>query len=174
MERIINVFFYFILFLLVVAAIGIDPLVLFASISAFILGFAFMIGSACSKYIEGLLLIFVRRPFDIGDRIHVSNPNIDCSNTGSPGWIVKDVDLFTTTVIYGATNEVATYTNSSLAASRIINAARSPNASLLFFLKFPIDTPYEKLQVFKASIEKFIKARPRSVRILHEVFTFSL
>lgn len=50
------------------AAVGIDPLVLFASISGFVLGFAFMIGAACSKYFEGLLLIFVRRPYDIGDR----------------------------------------------------------------------------------------------------------
>jgi hypothetical protein len=42
---------------------GIDPLVLFASVSGFVLGFAFMIGAACSKYFEGLLLILVRRPY---------------------------------------------------------------------------------------------------------------
>lgn len=88
-ENILNIFFYFIVFFIVVAALGIDPLVLFASISGFILGFAFMIGSACSKYVEGLLLIFVRRPYNMGDRIHVSNPNQDSSFTGSAGWIVK-------------------------------------------------------------------------------------
>lgn len=119
------------MFLLVVAAVGIDPFVLFASISGFLVGFGFMIGNACSQYILGLLLIFVRRPYDIGDRINVSKPDIDVTNTGSPGWIVKDIGLYTTTVIYGSTNEVATYSNSSLAASRIINAARSPKASLL-------------------------------------------
>jgi len=68
--------------------------------------FAFMISAACSKYVEGLLLIFVRKPYNIGDRIHVSDPNNDLSTAGSPGWIVKDVDLYTTTVIFGATNEV--------------------------------------------------------------------
>lgn len=125
-----------------------------------------LIGSACSKYVEGLLLIFVRRPYDIGDRIHVSNPNDERPFTGSAGWIVKDVDLYSTTVIFGSTNEVATYSNGSLASSRIINAARSPQATLLFYLKFPIDTPYDKLQVFKAALEKFIKARPREVRFL--------
>lgn len=60
-ENIINVIFYLILFCIILAVIGIDPLVLFASISGFVLGFAFMIGAACSKYFEGILMILVRR-----------------------------------------------------------------------------------------------------------------
>jgi hypothetical protein len=56
---------------------------------------------------------------------------------------------------------MATYSNGSLAASRIINAARSPQAVLYFLLKFPINTPYEKLKVFKGCLEKFANARPR-------------
>jgi hypothetical protein len=62
-ERIINVVFYFVVICVVLSVMGIDPLVLFASISGFVLGFAFMIGAACSKYFEGLLLILVRRPY---------------------------------------------------------------------------------------------------------------
>jgi phage-related protein len=62
---------------------------------------------------------------------------------------------------FAATNEVATYSNGSLAACRIINAARSPNAVVQFNLKFPIDTSYDKLQVFKGALEEFVRARPR-------------
>jgi small-conductance mechanosensitive channel len=40
-ERIFNIGFYFIAGCIVLAALGIDPLVLFASVSGFILGFAF-------------------------------------------------------------------------------------------------------------------------------------
>jgi len=125
-----------------------------------------MFGSAASKSFEGMLLILMRRPYDIGDRINVSSPTVDTPGTGSPGWIVKDVNLHTTTCILGATNEVCTYSNFSLAATRIINAARSPKANLNFLLKFQIDTPYAKLQLFKSAIEKFIKARPRDVSTL--------
>lgn len=114
-----------------------------------------------SKYFEGLLLILVRRPYDIGDRIAVSNVNNDTSTTGSTTWYVRDVTLFTTTVVLAATNEMATYSNGSLAASRIVNAARSPQGVLFFLLKFPIDTPYEKLKVFRTCLEKFVNARPR-------------
>jgi hypothetical protein len=100
----------------------------------------------------------------VGDRIAVSDVNAEAPPHGSSGWIVKDVDLFTTTVIYGTTNEVATYSNGSLAMSRIINAARSPKASLFFLFKFPIDAPYARIKIFQTAIEKFIKARPREVR----------
>jgi small-conductance mechanosensitive channel len=146
-ERMFHVFFYAILVCICLAILGINPLVLFASISGFILGFSFMIGSACSKIVEGVLLILVRRPYDIGDRIAVSDINSDTDPSGSAGWTVKgrcstvvnvaghsshgfltfvclfvlryiDINLFTTTVLYGSSNEVATYSNGSLAGSR--------------------------------------------------------
>ena len=52
-----------------------DPLALFLSLSSVILAFAFVIGSASAKYFEGVLFILVRRPYGIGDFIHVSNVN---------------------------------------------------------------------------------------------------
>jgi small-conductance mechanosensitive channel len=160
-ETLFNFAFYIVLFFIAIGVLGYDPWVFFASVTGIIVGFGFMIGAACSKYIEGLLLVLVRRPYDIGDRIHVSDVNTDTSTSGSLGWIVKDVGLYTTTVVLGATNEVATYSNGSLASSRIINAARSPQAVLFFLLKFPIDVPYEKLKVFRNALEEFVKARPR-------------
>jgi hypothetical protein len=86
---------------------------------------------------------------------------IDTPSSGSPGWVVKDVDLYTTTVLFASTNEVATYANSVLAGCRIINGARSPKAAVNFAIKFPLDVSYKKLQIFRGSVEEFIKARPR-------------
>lgn len=42
---------------------------------------------------------------------------------------------------------VATLANGSLAASRIINWARSPKAVVHIFLKFGVDVPYSRIQV---------------------------
>jgi hypothetical protein len=83
---------------------------------------------------------------------------------GSPGWFVKDIDLFTTTVVLGSTNEVATYSNGALYTFRIINGARSHKAVLGFLMKFPIDVPLNTLRVYQDAIERFIRARPREVR----------
>ena len=43
LESIMNVFFYFIVGCIILAVLGVDPFVLFASVSAFVLAFAFMI-----------------------------------------------------------------------------------------------------------------------------------
>jgi hypothetical protein len=88
-ERIFHVFFYAILACICLAILGINPLVLFASISGFILGFSFMIGNACSRIVDGVLLILVRRPYDIGDRIAISDVNSDPDSSGSASWAVK-------------------------------------------------------------------------------------
>lgn len=91
-RAILNVIFYAIVITVIMSQLGFNPLALFLSISGVILGkpssiqiqvyratliadahkslwlaaFAFMIGSASSKYFEGLLFILVRRPYDIG------------------------------------------------------------------------------------------------------------
>lgn len=74
---------------------------------------------------------------------------------------MKDVDLFTTTVIYGSTNERATVANSSLAASRIINMARSKKASVTISNKFSTEVPYENILIFEQALREFVQARPR-------------
>ena len=47
-----NVAFYFVVFCIVLASWGIDPLALFLSLSSVIVAFAFAIGSASAKYFE--------------------------------------------------------------------------------------------------------------------------
>lgn len=88
-ENVINIIFYVTLGCIVLSQSGISPMALFISMSSFILAFAFVIGSAMSKMFEGWLFILLQRPYDIGDRIHVSNVQQDTSSDGSPGWIVK-------------------------------------------------------------------------------------
>jgi small-conductance mechanosensitive channel len=48
--------------------LGIDLFAMLAAVSAVVVGFAFMINIACSSWVNGLLLILVRRPYDVGDR----------------------------------------------------------------------------------------------------------
>lgn len=76
-------------------------------------------------------------------------------------WIVEDVDLFTTKVIYYFSGERATLNNGSLANSRVINSTLSTNAWLYVFLKFPVSVSFEKLQMFQQALEQFFRNRPR-------------
>ena len=90
-----------------------------------------------------------RQPYDIGDRIAVSNPLNDTDPGGSMSWFVENITLYTTTVRLAASNEVATYSNGSLAHLRIINAKRSPKAFVSVKLKFGIEIPYQKVRHFR-------------------------
>ena len=74
---------------------------------------------------------------------------------------VEKVTLYYTTLRLGATNEICTIANSSLSNCRIINAARSKKAVIYIILKFGIDVPFAKIQIFKEAVMTFVKARPR-------------
>jgi hypothetical protein len=52
LEVLINWGFYIVLVCLILAANGLNPLAMFLSFSSILLAFAFMIGSASSKYFE--------------------------------------------------------------------------------------------------------------------------
>ena len=58
------------------------------------------------------------------------------------------------TVRLASTNEVATYSNGSLASSRVINVKRSEKAIVAIYLKFNDETKYEKLEIFLKTVEK--------------------
>ena len=146
-ENAINILLYFGLSFVIVAIMGVNPLVLFTSLAGVALSFNFMFSASCGKIFDGALLIFARKPYEIGDRIAISSPQSDAPSSGSAGWIVQDVNLLTTTIVYGSTSEVATISNGSIASSRIINCARSPKAFLHFTIKFPLETPYQQLKV---------------------------
>jgi small-conductance mechanosensitive channel len=107
-----------------------DPTQIFVAIGSISLAISFAIGNASSKWFEGVLLVLLRKPYDIGDRIAISDPTVDTCSDGSVTWFVESVNLFSTTVRNAATNEVATYNNGYLAGTRIVNAARSSKASV--------------------------------------------
>ena len=88
-------------------------------------------------------------------------PDAETSMNGSAGWFVRDITLYHTTFVFGTTNEYATISNGALANLRVINAARSPKASLYVFLKFGTTVPWSKIQIFEASLRAFVKSRPR-------------
>ena len=76
---------------------------------------------------------------------------------GSIAWVVNNVTLFETTLTWLPTQENASVSNGSLASSRIINWARSPNARFVIVFICPIETKYETLELFKRAVEEFLK-----------------
>jgi len=161
-EFIMNIFFYLIVSCVILQIVfAINPTTLLLGMVGLLVPFSFAISNASSKWFEGVLLVLVRKPYDIGDRIALSNPESDTSSDGSTTWFVENITLFSTTVRMAASNEVATYNNGYLTGLRIINAARSPKAQVFVNLKFGMDVAYERVKIFHSVVENFVKERPQ-------------
>lgn len=112
--------------------------------------------------LQGLLFILVRKPFDIGDRIEIDAITGTATYDGpQSSVIVEKVDLFTTTVRFGTSREVATYSNGSLANTRITNLKRSERANVYMNLKFGVDSTADQLEEFKNRVIQFTEDHPR-------------
>ncbi len=80
---------------------------------------------------------------------------------GSTEWIVRDINLFTTTVVFAYTNEIATLSNGSIANSRVMNGARSLPAIVYVTLRFGVDTSLDKIDIFREALSQYVERRPR-------------
>ena len=160
-ERVINIFFYLILGTVCLTILGLDVLTLVLSLSSLIVAFSFMIGPASAQYFEGILMVLARQPYDIGDRIAVSDvdepPNMD----GSVHWLVESIDLVTTTARLTATNEEASFSNGALARMRIINMNRSPDSIVYVPVRFSMSVPYATILIFRSTVQRFVEDRPQ-------------
>lgn len=108
LEQIIDGIFYFILLLLILSVLNLNPWALLVSISTLLFSTAFAIGPSLSRIIEGVLMIVARRPYDLGDRILICSAETPVNPEPPFSWFVEDLNLINTTLRYANTNEVAT------------------------------------------------------------------
>lgn len=162
LEQIIDGIFFFVLVLVIVTLLKYNPWTLLVSMSTLLFSTAFAIGPSLSRYIEGVLMIIARRPYDLGDRIFVvSSDNPDIKGTAAYSWFVEDLNLFSTTLRFANTNEVATVNNASIVMSRIVNCNRSQNALVTLTLYFMDAATEDQLAVFRDAVDSFVQDRPR-------------
>lgn len=161
LEGIIDSLYNFILLLVILSMLQFNPWPLLVSISTLLVSLAFAVGPSTARYIEGVLLIAVRRPYDLGDRILIVSAENGINQGVGLSWFVEDINLFSTTLRFAATNEVSTVNNGAIALSRIVNFARSPRALVTINLKLKLDADDANISAFKAAVETFIVNRPR-------------
>jgi len=110
------------------------------------------------------LLTLVFRPYDLGDRIVLTETSSSSNMDLSESYFVEGIDLYTTTLRFARTNEVSTVPNGSLSSKRIVNCNRSPAATVLFTMIFKIDFIHkdgEMLDKFIRRVRVYIAEHPR-------------
>jgi hypothetical protein len=160
LEECFNAVFYGILAVITLTMVGYNPWSLLVSFSTLMVSLTFAVGPSAAKIIEGILAIAVRRPFDLGDRITICEP--DGESKLSDTYIVEDINLTTTTLRFAQTNEVSTINNPSLTTARIVNCARSPKACVRIQARFNCHASLDQLDTLKMRLEKWISEDPRT------------
>ena len=163
LESIVDGVFWFVLALSLLSIMNFNPWPILVSITSLLVSVSFALGSSVSKYVEGVLLIAVRRPFDLGDRIIISSCDEVETTRAGLSWFVEDISLFSTTLRFAITNEVSTLNNFSISQARIVNLQRSNNAVVyLEKMDFHVDIIRKnKLGAFRGELEQYVRDRPR-------------
>ncbi|KAL7569468.1 hypothetical protein ACA910_009702 [Epithemia clementina (nom. ined.)] len=163
LEDSFNVFFYLVLTLLLMSVMRMNPWPILVSVTSLLVSISFALGPSVSKFVEGVLLIAARRPYDLGDRIIITDPNCLQNPGVVESWFDEDISLWATTLRFARTNEVSTVNNSAIAASRIVNCNRSPNAiiQIVFITNISILSG-NKLDKFREALESYVKENPRT------------
>jgi len=160
-EKVINMVFYFIIGLIALAIMELNPIELLVGVAFILIAFGFCIGEGTSQLFDGVLLILVRQPYDIGDKVAISDVHDPPDQNGSTHWMIESIDLVKTTARLMGTSEVASFSNGSLAQSRLINMNRSQGAIVYINVKFTIEIPYATIMIFRAAVEKYVDDRPQ-------------
>lgn len=160
LEDAFDVIFNGILVITILTMLGLNPWPLLVSFSTLMVSFAFSFGPSCAKYIEGIIMIAVRRPYNIGDRITIIAGESIVQPTSCETWLVEDISLSTTTLRFSATNEISTLNNASIANARIVNGARSEKAIVTIRIMFEHTSTQDQLSRFRIRVENYLIDRP--------------
>ncbi|KAG7351927.1 mechanosensitive ion channel [Nitzschia inconspicua] len=162
LETSVDGIFYAVLLIILLVALGIDVGSLIVSLSSIFVGVTVLCGTICSKHLQGILLMLIDEPFDIGDRVRFAD-TLQGEFVDQPRgpWIIEEMNPLTTTLRSTETGECTIFANGSLVRCNITNLKRSSKASISTILKFPIQVDREQLQLFRHRITEWIEARPR-------------
>jgi hypothetical protein len=116
---------------------------------------SFAFGSTAQRFVEGLVLLFVMRPYDVGDRVFLYDSSFKEWNL-----VVCRIDILTTTFT-AASGQRLTVPNHRLINLDIRNAQRSGPTTHFFEMRVPFDTSQETV----AAVEREVTTEARRLRL---------
>jgi len=145
---VIAMFFYLV-------AVGVDFNTLIIPSASLIISVILLAGRAPSDFASGALYVLMARPFDIGDRILISDTG---KNPDLYSLVVKDVGLARTTFLT-SNGEMLLIDNHLLLSKSITNLSRSGPITLRVPLKVPQSTATAKVTELVDSIRLYVAER---------------
>ncbi|MED6173978.1 hypothetical protein PIB30_064684 [Stylosanthes scabra] len=127
-------------------------------ISSQLLLAVFIFGNTAKTVFEAIIFVFVRHPFDVGDRCVIDGVQMT----------VEEMNILTT-IFLRYDNEKISYPNSVLANKPISNFYRSPEMSESVEFAVDMSTPIESIAALKTRIKSYLESKPQHWRPNHSI-----
>lgn len=123
-----------------------------------ILGMSWLIGSSLSEVLTSIIFLFVRHPFDVGDRVDLEKAS----------YTVKEIRLLST-IFLDSNGIYVQAPNSVLNTMFIQNIRRSPQMSETFTFDVSYATSFEDLERLRDKMLNFVKEERRDYQPVFDV-----
>ena len=133
-------------------ALGVDFDDLLLPSASLIISVILLMGRAPSDFMSGALYVLMVRPYDIGDRIKLSQPGRTAELNSL---IIKDIGLLRTHLIT-SNGELLFIDNAIMRTMTVTNLTRSGPQTLLVQVQVPQTTPAAKLTELVDSIRQYV------------------
>ncbi|KAJ4483406.1 Mechanosensitive ion channel-domain-containing protein [Lentinula aciculospora] len=131
---------------------------LITSVGTLVLGLSWLIGGSLTEVLTSIIFLFIKHPFDVGDRIVVDKVD----------YTVKEISLLSTTFLDGNGGLVQA-PNSVLNDAFIENIRRSPQMSETFTFSVAYETTFEDLERLRAKMLEFVQSERRDYLPIFDV-----
>ncbi|KAH9832221.1 Mechanosensitive ion channel-domain-containing protein [Rhodofomes roseus] len=150
LDNILMTVYLFIVVLLLAVAFEAQLLTLATTTGTFILSLSWLVGSSFVETLTSIVFLFVKHPYDVGDRIAVDQIE----------YTVKEIRLLSTIMLdNGGTCVQAPH--SLLNTKFVMNMRRSPQMSEMFTFDVAYATTFEQIEKLRELMLAFVKSERR-------------
>ncbi|KAG6917310.1 hypothetical protein DXG01_002968 [Tephrocybe rancida] len=144
--------------LIIAVALEAQLATLITGAGTLILGLSWLIGGSLQEVLTSIIFLFVKHPFDVGDRVCVAKEN----------YTVKEIRLLST-VFLDSNSTLVQAPNTVLNTMFVQNIRRSPQMSETFTFDVSYATTFEDLEKLRDKMLGFVKTERRDYQPAFDV-----
>ncbi|KAJ7096303.1 Mechanosensitive ion channel-domain-containing protein [Mycena epipterygia] len=159
--RLDNIFMslYVVIAILIIAvALEAQVATLVTSAGTLVLGLSWLIGGTLSEVLTSIIFLFIKHPFDVGDRVCISGAT----------YTVKEIRLLST-IFFDSNNVYVQAPNTVLNGQLIQNIRRSPQLSESFTFDVNYSTSFEDVELLRQRMLTFVTTERRDYQPVFDV-----
>nr|VWO97655.1 C6 zinc finger protein [Ganoderma boninense] len=155
---------YFIIVILIFAvALEAQVATLITSAGTLVLGLSWLIGSSLAEVLTSIIFLFVKHPYDVGDRVTVNKST----------YTVKEIRLLST-IFVDSNACLVQAPNTVLNGVFINNIRRSPQMSESFEFDVAYTTSFEQIERLRELMLSFLKVERRDYQPVFDVYVMDM